>query len=92
MYQGGTVQTKSTTDPEPQIGIVVKADPLLGVANFFTVNRVGGGTSFQKSVPFDQLIAIPGIKYASFLSFPLLFFLLCINLGAGLIHHDLFLH
>lgn len=62
VYQGGCVQTISTGDPEPQIGLVIKADPLLGVANFFTVNKVGSGTTFQKSVPFDQFIAIPGIK------------------------------
>lgn len=64
LYQGGRVlQLKSATEPEAQVGIVVKTDPLLGVANFFTVNRVGGGTTLMKSVPFDQLIPIPSVKY-----------------------------
>ena len=54
---------KPATESEPQIGIVVKTDPLLGVANFFTVNRAGGGATLMKCVPFDQLTSIPAVKY-----------------------------
>ena len=54
---------KPATESEPQIGIVVKTEPLLGVANFFTVNRAGGGATLMKCVPFDQLTPIPAVKY-----------------------------
>lgn len=60
VYPGSMVQAKSASE-EPQVGIVIKSEPLLGVATFVTTNRLGA--TIRENVPFDLLIPTPDIKY-----------------------------